>query len=91
VFVRNEVAAFLVAAIRKWHVDPASSSFSREPAARSAAISPQELSRGCMAAKRATQASQPRRWSSRVTHESSALDLEGGIFTWRDPKRIATR
>jgi hypothetical protein len=29
------------------------------------------------------------RWSGRVTHESSALDLEKGVFTWEDPKRIA--
>jgi hypothetical protein len=24
-----------------------------------------------------------------VTKESNALDLEGGVFTWSDPKRIA--
>ena len=30
-----------------------------------------------------------RRWSARVTRESDALDLEGGVFTQRDPKRIA--
>jgi hypothetical protein len=28
-------------------------------------------------------------WSGRVTKESNALDLEGGVFTWKDPKRIA--
>lgn len=28
-------------------------------------------------------------WSARVTRESSALDLEEGVFTWPDPKRIA--
>ena len=28
-------------------------------------------------------------WSGRVTRESRALDLEGGVFTWNDPKRIA--
>jgi hypothetical protein len=31
----------------------------------------------------------PRRWSQRVTERSDALDLEGGVFTQRDPKRIA--
>ena len=31
-----------------------------------------------------------RRWSQRVTRESDALDLEGGVFSGRDPKRIAT-
>jgi hypothetical protein len=30
-----------------------------------------------------------RRWSARVTRESDALDLKGGVFTGRDPKRIA--
>jgi hypothetical protein len=30
-----------------------------------------------------------KRWSGRVTRESDALDLEAGVFTWDDPKRIA--
>ncbi|MGD2167467.1 MAG: DUF3175 domain-containing protein [Gammaproteobacteria bacterium] len=29
------------------------------------------------------------RWSARVTRESRALVLEEGVFTWKDPKRIA--
>jgi hypothetical protein len=29
------------------------------------------------------------KWSAKVTRESSALDLEEGVFTWKDPKRIA--
>lgn len=29
------------------------------------------------------------RWSGRVTRESHALDLDEGVFTWSDPKRIA--
>ena len=28
-------------------------------------------------------------WSNQVTKTSNALDLEEGIFTWKDPKRIA--
>lgn len=28
-------------------------------------------------------------WSGRVTKYSDALDLEEGVFTWKDPKRIA--
>jgi putative cell wall-binding protein len=28
-------------------------------------------------------------WSARVTRESNALDLEEGVFTWADPKKIA--
>ena len=32
---------------------------------------------------------QDRNWSGRVTRESNALDLEEGIFTWKDPHRIA--
>src|SRR5882724_2174401 len=38
------------------------------------------------AAKRKTS---PKRWSQRVTKESDALDLKRGVFTLRDPKRIA--
>ncbi|MGC5167215.1 DUF3175 domain-containing protein [Luteimicrobium sp. DT211] len=29
------------------------------------------------------------RWSQDVTEHSDALDLEEGVFTWKDPKRIA--
>lgn len=28
-------------------------------------------------------------WSGEVTRKSNALDLEPGVFTWNDPKRIA--
>jgi hypothetical protein len=28
-------------------------------------------------------------WLARVTRESNALSLEEGVFTWKDPKRIA--
>jgi hypothetical protein len=30
-----------------------------------------------------------RRWSARVTRTSNALDLDRGVFTWTDPRRIA--
>ena len=30
-----------------------------------------------------------RRWSQRATRQSDALDLDRGVFTLRDPKRIA--
>jgi len=30
-----------------------------------------------------------RNWSARVTRESDALDLDAGVFTWNDPRRIA--
>ena len=30
-----------------------------------------------------------RRWSQRATRESNALDLDAGVFTWRDPRAIA--
>lgn len=30
-----------------------------------------------------------KRWSGAVTRHSDALDLDKGVFTWRDPKRIA--
>ena len=28
-------------------------------------------------------------WTARVTRESDALDLEKGVFTWKDPREIA--
>jgi Protein of unknown function (DUF3175) len=31
-----------------------------------------------------------KRWSAAVTKRSNALDLDQGVFTWKDPKRIAT-
>jgi hypothetical protein len=30
-----------------------------------------------------------RYWSHKVTKQSDALDLESGVFTWKNPKRIA--
>lgn len=30
-----------------------------------------------------------RKWSQDVTEHSDALDLEGGVFTWKNPRRIA--
>jgi len=32
----------------------------------------------------------PRHWSTRVTAHSNALDLDPGVFTWSDPRRIAS-
>ena len=29
------------------------------------------------------------KWSAKVTAESHALELEEGVFTWKDPVRIA--
>lgn len=28
-------------------------------------------------------------WSAKVTRESRALELEEGVFTWKDPEKIA--
>ena len=36
-----------------------------------------------------SKARQSERWSARVTRESNALDLEAGVFTWPDPRKIA--
>ena len=30
-----------------------------------------------------------KRWSKEVTEHSRALELEEGVFTWKDPKKIA--
>jgi hypothetical protein len=34
-------------------------------------------------------ASGKRKWSATVTQESHALELEEGVFTWKDPAEIA--
>ncbi|MDH5573204.1 MAG: DUF3175 domain-containing protein, partial [Gammaproteobacteria bacterium] len=39
-----------------------------------------------MATKKKTSSSS---WSQQVTTKSQALDLEKGVFTWQDPKKIA--
>lgn len=36
-----------------------------------------------------SRANASRRWSQAVTRESRALRLDPGVFTWRDPRRIA--
>ena len=41
------------------------------------------------ARKTAGKRSSSKRWSQRVTRESDSLDLKRGVFTQRDPKRIA--
>src|SRR5262249_48548016 len=46
-------------------------------------------SRTRAASRRTAKARGGRRWSRRVTEESDALTLEQGVFTMRDPKRIA--
>lgn len=36
-----------------------------------------------------SKSSPDKRWSGKVTKESNALDLDEGVFTWTDPKKIA--
>jgi hypothetical protein len=38
---------------------------------------------------RSAAASQPRKWSQRVTRESDALDLRKGVFSLASPEKIA--
>jgi hypothetical protein len=33
---------------------------------------------------------QTKKWSQEVTEHSDSLDLEKDVFTWKDPKKIAT-
>jgi len=40
-----------------------------------------------MAAK--SKAAKDRLWTARITKESNVLDLEEGVFTWDDPRKIA--
>ena len=57
---------------------------SRRPASRRSARPAKKAAR-----KAAGKRSSSRRWSQRVTRESDSLDLKRGVFTHRDPKRIA--
>ena len=61
----------------------------RTLARKSAANSSRRSQRKTARRKSARSESRGRRWSARVTRESDALDLERGVFTKRDPKRIA--
>ncbi|MDH3578654.1 MAG: DUF3175 domain-containing protein [Gammaproteobacteria bacterium] len=42
-----------------------------------------------MTAKNTSAMSSTSKWSAKVTQESHALTLEEGVFTWKDPKKIA--
>ena len=41
------------------------------------------------AKKKAAKKTSPRKWSKKVNETSDAMDLEGGIFKSKDPKKIA--
>ena len=56
---------------------------------RKSAKSPRRSQRKTSRRKSVRSGSRGRRWSARVTRESDALDLDRGVFTKRDPKRIA--
>jgi hypothetical protein len=59
---------------------------------KTAARRPKTASRKAGSARRKSPAKRkasPKRWSQRVTQQSDALDLKRGVFTLRDPKRIA--
>ncbi len=66
---------------------PRKSAASRRPASRRST----RPARPAREAAKKTAGKRPssRRWSQRVTQESDALDLKRGVFTQRDPKRIA--
>jgi Protein of unknown function (DUF3175) len=57
--------------------------------ARKRAASRRSAGRKRHGARRSGAAGKGRRWSQRVTEHSDALILENGVFTSRDPKRIA--
>ena len=61
----------------------------RISARKSAAKSSRGSQRKTARHKSARSGSRGGRWSARVTRESDALDLDRGVFTKRDPKRIA--
>ena len=39
--------------------------------------------------RKKTKSAPDKLWSGKVTRESNALDLEPGVFTWTNPKKIA--
>jgi hypothetical protein len=45
--------------------------------------------RGALVPQKPTAKSSPKRWSQHVTETSNALDLDPGVFSWSDAKRIA--
>jgi hypothetical protein len=49
------------------------------------------IRRGKPVSPRRTATASQRRWSQEVTEHSDALTLEGGVFTSKDPRRIAPR
>jgi hypothetical protein len=57
------------------------------------AMAPRKMARNSTARRRTARKpaarKSGRRWSARVTRTSDALDLSKGVFTWKDPKRIA--
>lgn len=57
-----------------------------KPARRKPARGP---ARGSTARRKSKVRSGSGRWSARVTRESDALDLKGGVFKSSDPRRIA--
>ena len=61
----------------------------RTVARKSTAKSSQRSQRKTARRRSARSGSRGLRWSARVTRESDALDLDRGVFTKRDPKRIA--
>jgi hypothetical protein len=58
-------------------------------ATRRAATGPSPPQRKPARARKSAHGKATRYWSARVTKESNALDLEGGVFSLKDPKRIA--
>jgi hypothetical protein len=63
----------------------ASSTAAHKPARKTARRNAGSARRKSSAKRKAS----PKRWSQKVTQESDALDLKRGVFTLRDPKRIA--
>ena len=59
-------------------------------AARRKTTRRRKTSRGKSPARKRTHREATHYWSGRVTRESNALDLESGVFSGKDPKRIAT-
>jgi hypothetical protein len=59
------------------------------PETDAARVVPSAFRKGSRFASPGNVVARARRWSQRVTRESNALDLERGVFSQKDPRKIA--
>jgi len=80
---------FLRTAAKKTDLAMAKTATKRSAATRQRAATRNAPRRKPARGQKSAPAKAARYWSARVSKESDALDLEGGVFSLKDPKRIA--